>query len=120
MSRRRLLPAVVMLVVFLLFGLLTTPSGNRRVTTPGAWPGTSICAEGTLADGTQTPSTPARTSLTVHIQPCVDADPAAVTRARWGIALYSDSGAYLESGSIHPFSAGVTYSLADPLCPSCV
>jgi hypothetical protein len=96
MSRRTLLPIVLTPIVIVLVGVATMATGNAEAQPGGTggapWPGTSICAEGTLAFAD---IDPAAIALAGSIQPCAGTDPATVVGARWAVARYHTQGAFL-------------------------
>ncbi|GIE94974.1 hypothetical protein [Paractinoplanes rishiriensis] len=99
MSPRKLLPVLAMPVVALLLGALMSAPGNAGTSepgsTPGSWTGGPICAEGTINAGPPTSDSPPRTPLFISIQPCAGTDPAVTAQARWGIAQYADTSAFV-------------------------
>jgi hypothetical protein len=106
MSRRTLLPILMTPIVIVLLGVATTATGNAEAQPGGAdgapWPGTSICAEGTLAFADIDPTA---IEFAGSIQPCAGTDPATVAGAGWGVARYHTQGAFLFEGSVRPFDS---------------
>jgi hypothetical protein len=103
MSRRTLLPILLTPIVIGLLGVAATATGNAEAQPGGApWPGTWICAEGTLAFADSDPTT---IVLAGSIQPCAGTDPAAVAGARWGVARYHTQGSFISEGRARPFDS---------------
>jgi hypothetical protein len=112
MSRRTLLPILLTPIVIVLVGVATVATGNAGAKPGGAgggggaggapWPGTSICAEGTLDFVDIDPTT---MEFAGSIQPCVGTDPATVAGARWGVAQYRTQGAFLSETSVRRFDS---------------
>ena len=96
MFRRAWLSAVVAGIAV----VLVTPGQALALNYPGA----RICAEGSVTAGERTAGSPARTPLVVRFQPCAGTDPAVVAGARWAMAEYSDTIAYLRVAP-RPFPA---------------
>jgi hypothetical protein len=106
MSRRTLLPILLTPIVIVMVGVATVATGNAEAQPGGTggapWPGTAICAEGTLDFVDIDPTT---MEFAGSIQPCAGTDPAAVAGARWGVAQYRAQGAFLFENSLRRFDA---------------
>jgi hypothetical protein len=104
MSRRKLLPVLVIPVVTVVLGALMPARGNAEPAASAQWPGVPICAEGTLTAGERPADLPDRTPLLVSIEPCAGTDPAVTARARWGVAEYRGELAYIGELAGRPFA----------------
>jgi hypothetical protein len=102
MSRRRL-PLLLVSVVVVLAGLATMATGNAGAAEPPPWPGTSICATGTLAFSNWVDPNTMR--FTGSTQPCPGTDPATVPGARWAVAEYHARGAFVYEYDIKQFDS---------------
>jgi hypothetical protein len=100
MSRGKL-SILVMLVVIVLFGVATTTASNAE-TDQLPWPGTFICAEGTL---TVTATSPSDVTLAGSVQPCPGTWPTLVAGARWGIARYHETNAVVWARQARRFTS---------------
>jgi hypothetical protein len=103
MSRRAWLAAAVVPAVVVLVGALGVPASRADTEPLQMWPGTAICAVGSLAGGQRTDQ-PVRTPLEVTIEPCAGTDPAVVTNAYWGVAHYFDGSAVISNGAAYHFA----------------
>jgi hypothetical protein len=109
MARRTLLSILLTPTLVVLFGVAAVSAVNAGPQPVGGqppgppWPGTPICAEGTLGQtGWIDPNTVA---LAGSIQPCAGTDPAAVATARWGVAEYHTQGAFARQNGIRRFAS---------------
>ena len=114
MSRRPWLPILLTPVVIVLFAVGTMAAGNAGTQSGGwpwpgwptptapPWPGTPICAEGTLAFVGVHESD---VTLAGSIRPCTGTDPAIVAGARWGVARYHTQRAVINETGVRRFDS---------------
>jgi len=104
---RRTLSILLTPVLVVLFGVAAVSAVNAGPQPVGGqppgppWPGTPICAEGTLAFADFIDPNTVR--LAGSIRPCAGTDPAAVATARWGVAEYHTMGAFAHQYGLRHF-----------------